>query len=223
MRTTLLLAGAVSGLMTASAAFAEREVVHEFHTSVPRGAVRTVVIDLPVAETRITNGPSDALSVSGNARREYANSGERPSRQRSVDEAAVEIEVQGSQAFVRRRFGASVGGWTSAHIKFTADIQVPRGVNIDLRQKIGEVEIDGAFASVDVSLKVGEIRVRMPRANVRELRAGTTVGEVHADTGDRTLSSEGLFAGPMRWTNEGGKSLVNIELSIGEIRIELTR
>jgi hypothetical protein len=223
MRTTLLLAGAATCLLTASTALADREVVHEFQASVPRGAVRTVIIELSIAETHISTGPSNTISVSGDARREYGRIDEQQSSQRSVDQASMEIEVRGSQAFVRRHFGSDVGGWTSTHIKFTVNIEVPPGVNIDLRQNIGEVRIDGAFGTVDVALKVGEVHLRMPRANVRELRASTTVGEVHADTGDMTLGREGLFAGPMRWTNESGKSLVNIDLSIGEIHVQFTR
>ena len=221
MRTTLLLAAAA--FLTASTTLANREVVHEFRSSAPAGAVRTVVIDVPVAEMVIRNGNSSTISVEGDARREYDDKGERESRQRSVDDASVDLEVRGAVAQIKRKFGPQAGGWGSSHIKFTVTVELPAGVNIDVRQKIGELRVDGSYGKIDVAMKIGEVRLRTPRANVRELSASTTVGEVHADTGDRSLAREGIFAGATRWRNESGKSSVTIELSIGEIHVQLTR
>jgi hypothetical protein len=70
-------------------------------------------------------------------------------------------------------------------------------------------------------MTVGELTVRLPKKNVKELNASTTIGEVHADLGDKVLSREGVFAGRARYENESGIGVVDIRLKIGEVDVTL--
>lgn len=218
---TLVVTAAAA--MCAGSAFANREVTHEFRSVVPRAGVRSVIIEISIAELQIRNGPPDTISVRGEARREYDGPQERDSRQRAVDSSSVEIEVRGDEAFIRRRFATGAGSWASGHTKFEVAIDIPQGLDVTVEQKVGELRLDGAFGKVDIEMHVGEVHIRTPKANVHELTAGTTVGEVHTNVGDRTFDREGLFPGKTHYINENGKSSFTVELSIGEIHIQLTK
>jgi hypothetical protein len=209
--------------MSALSASANREVTHEFRSVVPRARVRSVTIEIPIGALQIRNGASDSIAVHGEARREYDGPRERDSRQRAVDSSSVEIEVRGDEAFIRRRFATGAGSWASGHTKFDVAIDIPPGVDVIVEQKVGELHLDGSFGNVDIQMHVGEVHIRTPKANVRELTAGTTVGEVHTNVGDRTFDREGLFAGKTHYINDGGRSSFTVDLSIGEIHIQLTK
>jgi hypothetical protein len=222
IRFRTLVVSAAAALVAVSAS-ANREVTHEFSSSVPRAGVRSVTIEIPIGTLEIRNGASGAIAVHGEARREYDGPQERVSRQRAVDSSSVEIEVRGDEAFIRRRFESGAGSWASGHTKFDVSIEIPQSLNVMIEQKVGELRMDGAFGNVDIEMRVGEVHIRTPKVNVRELTAGTTVGEVHTNVGDRTFDREGLFAGKTHYINEGGKSSFRVDLSIGEIHIQLTK
>jgi len=217
------LAVSAAAAMFAVSAFANREVTHEFSSTIARAGVRTVSIEIPIGTLEIRNGSAGTISVHGEARREYDGSQERVSRQRAVDSSSVEIEIRGDEAFIRRRFDSGAGSWASGHTKFDVAIEIPQSLNVIVEQKVGELRLDGAFGNVDIQMHVGEVHIRTPKANVRELTAGTTVGEVHTNVGDRTFDREGLFAGKTHYINESGKSSFTIDLSLGEIHIQLTK
>jgi hypothetical protein len=209
--------------LSAASGFANHEVTHEFRSVVPRAGIRSVVIEIPIAELQIRNGPPDSLGVHGEARREYDGPQERDSRQRAVDSSSVEIEVRGDEAFIRRHFAAGAGSWASGHTKFEVAIDIPQGMDVSVEQNVGELRLDGAFGNVNIEMRVGEVHIRTPKANVHELTAGTTVGEVHTNVGDRVFDREGLFPGKTHYINESGKSSFTVDLNIGEIHIQLTK
>ena len=126
---------------------------------------------------------------------------------------------------VRRRYGSHAHGWSarSFHSGFEIKLEVPRGVDIILETKYGEVDIDGTFGNVECDLRAGEIHVRTPRANVRDLSASVRVGEVHANLGDHSIEKEGLFPGSMTWVNAAGKSDLHVHATFGEVHVTLTR
>src|SRR5205823_15124992 len=130
-----------------------------------------------------------------------------------------EIDVNGDQAVVRRRFGSQAHSWSarSFHSGFEIKLEVPRGVDIILETKYGEVDIDGTFGNVECDLRAGEIHVRTPRANVRDLSASVRIGEVHANLGDHSVDREGLFPGTMTWIYADGKADLHVHTTFGEV------
>jgi len=178
----------------------------DFQASVPRGNVQRVVIAVPAGEVKVHNGPADRISIDGYAER----------HDEIVEDTKLEIVVRGSEATIRR---TPAPRFTS----YTVTITVPPGTAIDIDTKYGEVRLDGTFGDVDADLNAGEIRLRTPRASVRELNASAMVGEVHTNLGDRTVSREGLFPGRTHWMNESGKSRINLHTTAGEVHVTLTQ
>lgn len=215
---TLLLAAAVT-------ARADRHVTRAFSTSVPLRDIKRVVVEIPVGEISVTNGSGNQLSASGYIRREYDDDEERAEYQRVIDDISVEIYTSGNEAIVRRRFGPNARGWDAK--KFATvnlDLEVPAGVDVEIATKIGEVTLEGSFGDVSTDLRAGEIRVRTPRANVKQLDASCRIGEVHASLGDRRITREGVFPGTTHFVNpDGGKGTMKLHTTVGEVHVTLTK
>jgi hypothetical protein len=94
---------------------------------------------------------------------------------------------------------------------------------VEVHQKAGEVKVAGSFGDIDVKMRAGEVTINTPKRNVRELLASTSVGEVHTNLGDRLVSKQGVFPGRTHYLNEGGRSMVSVDLMAGEVDIVLTQ
>jgi len=223
MRTRLALAAALA--LAALSAAADQEVTHSFSTSVPRGRIRRIVVDIPAGEVKIRNGQAGAIALSGDVRRRYDGWREREKEQRIADDVAAEIYVNGEEAVVRQRYGSNAHSWSarSFHSAFDIKLEVPPGLDVIVETKYGEVDLDGTFGNVECDLRAGEIHVRTPRANVRDLSASVRVGEVHANLGDHSIDKEGLFPGSMTWVNAEGKADLHVHTTFGEVHVTLTR
>ena len=223
MRTRLALAAALA--LAAVTAAADQEVTHSFSSSVPRGHIRRVVVDIPAGEVKIRNSEGGVIALRGEVRRSYDGWRQHEKEQRIADDVGAEIYVNGDEAVVRRHYGPKASSWSarSFHSGFDVRIEVPPGVDVILETKYGEIDIDGIFGNVECDLRAGEIRVRTPRANVRDLNASVRVGEVHANLGDETVAKEGLFPGSMQWVNAAGKADLHVHSTFGEVHVTLTQ
>jgi hypothetical protein len=222
MRTRLALAAALA--LAAVTAAADQEVTHSFTASVPRAHIRRVIVDIPAGEVKVRNGESNVIALSGEIRRSYDGWREREKEQQIADDISAEIYVDRDEAVVRRHFGPRAHGWSARnHGGFDVRLDVPQGVDVIFETKYGEIDLDGTFGNVDCDLRAGEIRVRTPRANVRDLSASVRVGEVHASLGDQSIDKEGLFPGSMTWVNAAGRADMHVHTTFGEVHVTLTR
>lgn len=219
MRRTLLYSLLV---VLAVTAHAERRVSHAVQASLTRAGVHRIVIEIPVGEVRVHNGPANIVSATGMVRREY-DDGSRERNQQIVDDMNVVIEAAGDIAIVRRLGGEKASSWRMMKSEVSLDLNVPNGASIDFETRIGEVWLDGTFGDVDVDLRAGEVHLRTPRAAVKELNASVRMGEVHASLGDRTVDREGIFPGTTHFENpDGGVGVVNVHTTMGEVHVNLT-
>lgn len=217
----LILAGTLAAL--ALPAFAEREVSHAVSASIPRGNVKRVVIDIPAGEFRVKNG--DAIRIDGEVRRNYDGPRSRERNQRIVDDLSAEIIVDGDEAVIQRKIGKNARGFmVRNNSAYEVTIEVPAGIDLEFDTRFGEVKLDGTFGNVDVDMNAGEIRMSTPRASVHDLKASVRVGEVHADLGDRRITSEGVFPHAAHFSNpDSGKTEVRLHVTAGEVHVTLTR
>ena len=203
---------------------AETKVRRQFESSIARGNVKRVVVDIPAGDITIRNGAADRLAVSGFVMREPDSDRSRNKEQRIVDDTTVEIYASNDEAIVRRRFGPEADSWRGGMFSdYRVRLDVPPGINIDLRTRYGDVSIEGSFGDIDIDLRAGDIDLRIPQRDVRELEASCRVGEVRTKIGDEITEREGLFPGKTRYSNPAGKSIVNVHVTAGEIWVTLTR
>ena len=221
MRKTI---AAAALLFAATSAFADRHVVHKFDSTAPAAGVRRVVIEIPAGEVTIRNGSAKELRIFGHVEREYDGWRRAEENQKIVDDISAEIRVSNEEAVVRRRFGPNAHGWRGSHSnEFHITIEVPAGVSLDFETSYGEVNIDGAFGDVMIDLRAGEINLRTPRANVRELNASCRVGEVRTNLGHEIIEREGIFPRTTHWSKETGSSRLDVHVTAGEVNITLTQ
>jgi hypothetical protein len=212
-----------ASLLLATAVLADEDAKHSFQSSVPRGRVQRVVIDIPTGEFTVRTGDAATLRLSGVASRDYDTAKEREWAQAVVNDTSVEFYVNGAEAVVRRRFGPNASSWRSQ--KFTGidlRLDLPPGVDISFETSAGEVDLDGRFGNVDLDLRAGEVKLRMPRMSVRELKASCRIGEVRTHIGDEVVTREGVLPGQTKYFNAAGKSMVNVHVTAGEVDVTLT-
>lgn len=210
-------------LLIASAASA-KDAEHTFQTSVARGQVQRVTIDIPFGSFNIRNGAAGRLALSGIASRDYDGHREREWAQKVVDDTTVEIYVSGAEAVVRRKFGPNAQSWRAR--KFTGydlRLELPPGIDIVFETSAGEIDIAGNFGDIDADLRAGEIDVRLPKSGVRELKASCRVGEVRTHLGNEIVTREGILPGRTRYFNPAGKSRVNVHVTAGEVEVTLVQ
>jgi hypothetical protein len=178
---------------------------------------------MPTGSVKIRNGAADQLSLSGTASREPDSERSRAEQQQIVDDTSVEIYASNEEAIIRRRFGANARGFSGSHFtNYDLELTLPPGVDVELMTRAGEVDIEGSYGNIDVDLRAGEIRLRTPRAAVRELNASARIGEVRANLGEETLEREGILPGKIKFRNPGGKGVVNVHTTTGEVDVRLT-
>ncbi|HEY8849372.1 MAG TPA: DUF4097 family beta strand repeat-containing protein [Thermoanaerobaculia bacterium] len=212
-------------LLSASIALGDDQITHAFSASASRGGASRVVIDVPAGDVKIRSGAASAIRITGFVRRNYDGNNERNKQQRIANDITVGIDVHGDEAVISRKYGPSANSWSarSWHSTYDMSVEVPRGVDLDIRTKYGDVTLDGDFGNVDVDLTAGEIHLTVPRSSVRELNASVRVGEVHTDTGDLHEDHEGLFPGRTRFYNATGRSTINVHTTFGEVHVTLTK
>lgn len=209
--------------LTAVTATAAQRVKHDFQSTVARGAVRRVVIDIPAADLTIRNGSADRLALSGTVTREPDSDRSRPEEQSIVNATSVEFYVSKDEAVVRRRFGPDAQSWrASMFSSYNLTLDLPPGVDVDILTTAGDVSLDGTFGDLDIDLRAGNVKVRMPKKVVRELTASARVGEVRTRIGDEVIQREGVFPGKTRYSNPSGKAILNVHVTAGEVDVELT-
>ena len=221
MRTPVLAAVL---LLSATTAFADQEVERAFRTSIPRGAVKRIIIDIPAGELTVRNGAADKITTFGKISHDVDGERDRAASMAQIKEINVEIYTRGNEAVIRRRFGKNADSWRNRTFTgFDMIIDVPAGTDLQFETKYGEIELDGRFGDIDLDLRAGEIDLRTPRADVGELNASARIGEVRTDLGDRWVKREGVFPGKTHFINAGGKTTVNLHVTTGEIDVNLTQ
>ncbi|HET7705999.1 MAG TPA: hypothetical protein VFM36_07930 [Thermoanaerobaculia bacterium] len=211
-------------LLLATTATAEERVVNRFQVAAMRGAAKRVIVDIPTGDITIRNGQGDRLVVTGTASREPDGPRSRDKEQRIVNATAVEIVGRNEELTVRRKFGPDADGFRAqTFTSYEVVIEVPAGLHLDVKTHTGEVTIHGSFGDIDVDLRAGEIDARLPRRDVRELRASCRIGEVRTNIGNEIVEREGIFPGRTRYLNPEGRSFVNLHTTVGEVNVELTK
>jgi hypothetical protein len=209
-------------LLVTVPAFGSGAVSHRFQSGASLGRVQRVVIDIPAGDVTVRNGVRDRITLSGFARRNCDGPESREKQQRIADDITAVITTDAGVARIERRFGSDARGFGARKLTaFEIVVEVPPGIAVEVGTSFGDVSLEGTFGDVAVDLKAGDVKFEVPRSSVRYLDASVRLGDVHADFGDRTVSSEGVFAKPVRFTNVSGHSIVNLHATAGDVTVRL--
>lgn len=224
MRTATLLFASLFAVT--APVLADEEVRKPFTASIPRGTLERVFIDVAAGEIEVRNGDVKTITISGELKREYSGRDrDREKQQQVLSDITPMITVSGDTAIIEGKFGSSARTWSarSFRTQWRLLVQVPRGMDVEIGTRYGELTIEGEFGDLQADLRAGEIDIRVPRSTVRELNASVRIGEVHADFGDERVSNEGILPGNTHFYNANGKSRMKVHTTVGEVHIRLTR
>ncbi len=215
----------VATLILTAAALADDTASHPFATTAARGNIHRVLIDVSEGDVRIRNGAPDRIDVRGIATRRYDGSERRQKAQAIADGISAEVVIDGDEAIVKRHYGPGAQSWSarSFHSQIELTVEIPPGVDVELWTRYGDIDIEGVFGNIDADLRAGDVEIRTPRANVRDLTASVSIGEVHTYLGDHFIENEGVFPRTARFHNAAGKSKVNAHATFGDVHVTLTR
>ncbi|MGK2858045.1 MAG: hypothetical protein ACSLFQ_12655 [Thermoanaerobaculia bacterium] len=206
-------------------ALAQSEVVHEFSTSVAASGIERVIVEMPEAGITIRTAAGEDVSATGRVRRGFRNDKQRRDAQAMVDDASIEIVVDGTTATVRRAFGPNAMSRSAkgSRTAFEFVLIIPETKAIRVRMSAGEVDASGLLGHVDIGLRAGDVKLTMPKASVKELIARARLGGLDLNLGDRLIEKDGILAGKAHYLNEGGAYVVSVLVTAGDVKIELTR
>ena len=209
-------------LFITTAAFADRQVSHQFHSEAPASGVKRVVIDIPSGSITVRNGVADSLRVFGVARREYDDTPQHD--QKIVDDTGIEIYASSDEAIVRRRFGANAQGWRAQRFtSFDLTVEVPKGTTVKFETSYGSVDINGSFGDVDVAMRGGTVTFTTPRADVRTLSTACRIGELTTNFGEEVVQKQGILPSSMNYFNAEGRTNVHVHATTGSVFVSLTK
>lgn len=223
MRKAVLL---LASLLLAAPAFAGDDAVRKpIAASIPKGALQKVYVDITAGEIEIRNGDAKTIATRGQLERECDSDRDCAKQQAILDDITPVITISGDEAVVEAKFGPNARGFSARAFRteWRVIVEVPRGFDVEIGTRYGELTIDGEFGNLEADLRAGEIDVRTPRASMRELTASVRVGEVQADFGDERINNEGILPGSTHFFNRDGKSRMKLHTTFGEVRIRLLR
>jgi DUF4097 and DUF4098 domain-containing protein YvlB len=158
-------------------------------------------VRLGVGDVRITRGDSSRIRLRYTVKSRH---------ERNVKEAKVDFDVHGNDANIELH--APSGGNTS----FDVELEVPQTTNLDVHDKVGDLNIDGIEGDKDLELSVGDIRVTADQDGYRTVRATTSIGDV---SGSGYGETSGWLGKTLRY-NGGGKYELRAHVSVGDITLE---
>ena len=140
----------------------------------------------------------------------------RSSNESTAKKAKVEFSAHGDDLTIEAH--SPLHGDTS----IDADIEVPDRINLDVRLKVGDLEVDDIVGDKDLSVGVGDIRVRGDAPDYRSVHAKTGIGDVDW-TPPKGTQTDGLrqsgWLGHKVSYNSSGKYELRAEVSVGDIEL----
>jgi hypothetical protein len=156
----------------------------------------TAHLDLSAGEYEITASPDDTIRVA------WRTDGR-------DDDVDVRIDVRGSRADVEID-GPSNDG---VHVQ----LQLPRRTHVVVDLSAGELELSGIEGSKDVTVRAGEVRIKVGnRDQYRRVDASVRIGELAANAFN---VNKGGFFRSFEWTGKGQYDL-RAHLTVGELRLD---
>lgn len=221
-RSTSLIASFVF-VLTAFPLAAADDVRHDVSAVLDFEGVTRVVVEVPYAHVTVQNGDASRVETWGYVTRSYRNTKQQEDASAMVADSNVRIDLEGSTAYVRRHLGPNAQSRTAKGSKsmYVIVVRVPAETNLLVRQDEGTITAKGSFATVDVKLSKGDVKLELPKRNVGELIARTRYGLLQVHLGDRIIENEGLMPRKAHYFYEGGKNVLTAMVTHGDITIKL--
>jgi hypothetical protein len=157
-------------------------------------------VHMGVGDLHIRRGDSDKIVL------HYTIKSKRES---NVKNARVNFDVHGNDASLE------LHGPSTGNTQFDVELEVPAQTNLDIRSKVGDLEVDGVEGDKDLELGVGDIRVSRESSTYHLVRASSGIGDVNSDYGE----TSGWLGKTLHYHGDG-KYELRAHVGVGDITLE---
>ncbi|HET9406116.1 MAG TPA: hypothetical protein VFO39_02660 [Candidatus Sulfotelmatobacter sp.] len=189
-------------LLLVPSSFAHSYDYEETHTDVREfTAAGTLHVHLRVGDLNVRRGDSDKIRLRYTVRSH---------REHSLQRVHVDFDVRGIEATLE--FHAP----SATNTEVDVELEVPQNTNLDLHQSVGDLTVDGIDGDKDLTLSVGDIRVRADHTGYRIVRASTGIGDVNGEDYGET---SGWLGKTLKYHGEG-KYELRAHVGVGDITLD---
>jgi hypothetical protein len=172
---------------------------HDTRDFVAGGSVH---VHMTVGSLRIRRGDSDKINLDYTVKSR---------RERNVNEARVDFNVQGKDATLE--FHSSSSGNTN----FEVTIEIPQNTNLDVHEKVGDLVVEPSIEGDKyLDLGVGDIRIGNSPTGYRLINASSGIGDVN---GVGYGQASGWLGKSLRYHGEG-KYELRAHVGVGDIHLD---
>lgn len=135
-------------------------------------------------------------------------------RESHVKNAHVDFDVHGNDATIE--FHAS----SNSNTQFDVELEVPAQTNLDVHEKVGDLDVDDIEGDKDLELGVGDIHVAREHSTYRLIRASSGIGDVNGDvTGNEHAEVSGWLGKTLKYHGDG-KYELRAHVGVGDITLD---
>lgn len=213
MRRTLVTALVLMFGALALAAFAGSPVKTQ-KEAYPAATLRSVTLDVPVAEVRIegTTGTDVQAEMTVTCSKDTDACRERAEQvvlASTVKGAELVLEVKG---YSKR---------SSSGVQVELSLQVPSVLALRLDLGVGDVEIEGIDGNLNLDVGVGDVEVRGKLSAVASVEMETGVGDARLELPSGGPEASGFVGKELAWTEGKGPSRWHLEVGVGDLEVRL--
>jgi len=200
-------------LIALGAAARADESYREIRESFPFRTGQEIELEFPIGQLRIEPASGSAVEVEIEGRCRWSSSC-------GLDK--IEVDHRSGDRVLRVRVTADGLGSKTQH-ELRAVVRVPPRAALDVEMSIGELEIRDLEGDLDAELGIGEVRVYAsgPRVRAVYLDAGIGEASLRGSTSRARSSRPMLVGGEVEWTDGEGETTLDVEVGIGEVRVDL--
>ena len=188
-----------------------RTVNHDIKTE----DVRSVKIKQRIGDLAIQGGGSDTLAIEIQVQCAGSNTTD---CRRAAAKVRVEWRRRGSRLDVRV-LGSS--RFSSRHIRIDTTIKMPNTLPLETDTAIGDVTIADLKSDIEVDIGEGNAKLTLKRKVVRRVNLDVGVGDARILLGGTQIDDSGKVLDAVDWTNPEGKTIVEVDVGIGDAVVTL--
>jgi hypothetical protein len=131
------------------------------------------------------------------------------SHEKNVKDARVDFDVHGNDADISFQIH---GEGTQVDV----ELEIPENTNLDVHEKVGDLEVRGIQGDKDLELGVGDIRVTAEKNAYRFVQASAGIGDVN---GSGYGETSGWLGKTLKY-HGGGKYELYAHVGVGDITLD---
>jgi hypothetical protein len=113
--------------------------------------------------------------------------------------------------------------WYSSMMAVEGTIEIPRASPLEVKMGVADLDVRGIEQDLRIDVGVGELDIRLPEAKIGEAFVDVGVGTVRFFGGSEHPEKHRSFlvGNEVHWADGAGKSELEIEVGVGEVRVRL--